>query len=445
MTILCGTDFSTPASQAVTAAAFLAKRAKEPLHLVHVFDDLATVTINVEDAKGPLLGSLHDAAGRVREIGVEVEEELAFGRVADVLASMTGENEARLAVISSLGVRAPARWLLGSVADRLARLTRAPIMIVRDAAPFERWLRGERPLEVMVAADRSESSDAAVAWLKELFAFGPCHVTVAAIASPIDDVERVGVKATFDFDKVDPEVERSMLRDMHAKVGGLLGDLDPRYVVKQAAGGVDHTLVTLASELGVDLLVVGTHQRSLLGRILHGSVSRGVAHLAPMSVLAVPTPRVPHEHRAPDFQRVLAATDFSEAGDRALALAVGLLPNGGRIHLVHVLAPAMGQTPVGDLLPTTRGTAEERARVRAEIRERLRRVAEAGTAHRDVKVEVDVLEGVTADEICHAAERLSVDAVCLGQYDRSGLVSPSIARAVLRQCRRPVMIAGHEG
>ncbi len=444
MTILCGTDFSMPASQAVTTAALLAKRANERLRLVHVFDDLATVTINVEDAKGPLLGSLRDAAARVRSTGVEVDEELAFGRVGDVLASMTGPNEARLAVVSSLGLRAPARWLLGSVADRLARQSRVPVMIVRDAAPFERWLRGERPLEVLVAADRSASSDAAVGWIRELLAFGPCHVTVAAIASPIDDVERLGVKATFDFDKVDPEVERSILRDLHAKVGALLGDLDPRYVVRQAAGGIDHTLVTLAGELGADLLVVGTHQRSLLGRIWHGSVSRGVAHLAPISVAAVPTPRGPHERRVPDIHRVLAATDFSEAGDRALSLAVALLPNGGRLHLVHVLPPAMGQTPVGDLLPTVRGTPEERAAVKAEIHQRLRRVAEAGVTHPDVKVDVEALEGVIADEICHAAERESVDVVCLGQYDRSGLVAPSVARAVLRQCRRPVIVAGHE-
>lgn len=40
MTILCGTDLSAQASRAAGAAAAIAARWREPLHLVHVIDEL---------------------------------------------------------------------------------------------------------------------------------------------------------------------------------------------------------------------------------------------------------------------------------------------------------------------------------------------------------------------------------------------------------------------
>jgi hypothetical protein len=53
---------------------------------------------------------------------------------------------ATLLVVSSLGRRAPSRWVLGSVAGRTARHARVPVLVVRDAAPFVAWAADPRPL-----------------------------------------------------------------------------------------------------------------------------------------------------------------------------------------------------------------------------------------------------------------------------------------------------------
>lgn len=51
-------------------------------------------------------------------------------------------------------------------------------------------------------------------------------------------------------------------------------------------GAPDHQIVEKAKEWGADIIVVGSHGRGFWGRLL-GSVSDGVVHHAPCSVLVV--------------------------------------------------------------------------------------------------------------------------------------------------------------
>jgi len=455
MTILCGTDFSGPATEALTTAALIAARLGEPLALLHVAEAPEQLTEgglrHEEAAKIPVRVHLTSAAVRARELGARVQEELVTGNAAEVLANKAATAEMRLVVVSSLGRRAPARWLLGSVAERLAQTSSAPVLVVRDSAPFGSWLRDERPLKVMVAADDSVSSDAALRWIHQLRCIGPCDVTVARIARPFGDQDRIGVTAPVDFEEVHPDVRGTMVRDLKAKLGQLDGRGELHFVVRQGFGDADCHLVRLAEELGVHLLVVGTHQRSTSARLWHGSVSRGVLHLAPMSVLSVAVPtdgiRAGEERPIPVLQQVLVATDLSETGNRSLPWALSLLPNGGTVHLIHVLAPAIGQTPVTSVVSPRRGTPEEwgQGQTVQETRAQLERLVPEDAAARGVRVVVDVLEGPVADEVCRAAERLGVDAICMGSQGRTGIAAAvlgSVARKVLAQSRRPVLVVG---
>ena len=48
------------------------------------------------------------------------------------------------------------------VAERTAESAPVPTLVVRDAAPFEAWARGERALKVFVGVDFSASCAAAL-------------------------------------------------------------------------------------------------------------------------------------------------------------------------------------------------------------------------------------------------------------------------------------------
>lgn len=74
---------------------------------------------------------LDDAAAVAAEHGVEIETEIAEGRVARTIVDYAETNDVDQIVIGSHGRTGPTRILLGSVAESVARRSPVPVTIVR--------------------------------------------------------------------------------------------------------------------------------------------------------------------------------------------------------------------------------------------------------------------------------------------------------------------------
>jgi nucleotide-binding universal stress UspA family protein len=111
----------------------------------------------------------------------------------------------------------------------------------------------------------------------------------------------------------------------------------------------DQIVETLSADAMFDLVVMGTHGRTGIGRVLLGSVAEKVIRHAPCSVLAV---RPRGESAA--FAQLLCPVDFSDDSRRAVERAAELAaPSGASITLLHVIEPPVtytGNPPVSDLL-----------------------------------------------------------------------------------------------
>ena len=121
---------------------------------------------------------------------------------------------------------------------------------------------------------------------------------------------------------------------------------------------------------------------------------------------------------------VLAATDFSDAGNSAVALAYSAAAPGGTVHLVHFIEPQIGAGP--------HPPAEQRAE------DRLRALAPAHAKAKGVRTEVHVLDG--PDEPGTLLERESrrhgAALVVLGSHGKKGwmgIVTGSVAAAALKK------------
>ncbi len=95
-----------------------------------------------------------------------------------------------------------------------------------------------------------------------------------------------------------------------------------------------HGIAQLGSDLGADLIVVGTHNRKGLERFLLGSVAEGTVRYARCPVLVIPSPEEPKEEvkiepPCPDCVRARA-----ESGGQALWCAAHNEPHGRR-HTYH--------------------------------------------------------------------------------------------------------------
>jgi len=448
--ILCGTDFSENAALAANVAAALAARAGRPLRLMHVADEF---NAHAETPKmlAAFLGhsgqQLRTEAERLQKTGAEVAEELLRGSVAEkAILEWVKTHPVALVVVSSVSKTAFDRWTLGSVSESLAESVSSPTLVVRAAAPFEAWARDERPLKVFVGIDFTASADAALHWVAGLQKIGPCEVIAGYADCTPEEASRLGVQGALGLVGNPLAVQRILERDVKAKVASVLGEENVRVVVQGGWGRTDAQLIGMAAEAQADLIVVGTHQRRGFSRLGEVSVSRGLLHRAPMSVVCVPAPdaermAVPHVR---EFRRVLVAVDLNEKYGFAAPYGYGICGPGGTVRLVHVVVPFRLPNPmIGGYyqdFPTEKEHFDEVAQSEARLRALAPHEAEA----RGITTEVEVIDSrEIAQDICAVAERFNADAICIGSHTRPGLgakVLGSVSLGVLQQSRRPVLV-----
>jgi nucleotide-binding universal stress UspA family protein len=85
----------------------------------------------LETAKQDAEAYLHRMAGRLREQGVPVSTATQIGGVADSIIAYAETNRMDLIAMCTHGRTGLGRWTLGSVADRVLRGSRIPILLVR--------------------------------------------------------------------------------------------------------------------------------------------------------------------------------------------------------------------------------------------------------------------------------------------------------------------------
>ncbi|MFH1812381.1 MAG: universal stress protein [Pseudomonadota bacterium] len=144
--ILACTDFSTPGNAAIEAAIGLCKDSGTTLILVHVLD--APPPVNPMYAHYYTTGAL-DPAQRaqaeaeatkalldmvpqaLRSLGVQVEVRIGHGLPVDEIQRLADAEKADMLVVGTQGHTGLAALILGSVVDRIVRLAKCPVLVVR--------------------------------------------------------------------------------------------------------------------------------------------------------------------------------------------------------------------------------------------------------------------------------------------------------------------------
>lgn len=140
--ILVPVDFSGSSRRACEVGVELAERFKVPLTLVHVIPAAA-----VSYSGGPYIPSpeytrfvedsartaIHDEAKRLQGRGVAIETVLKTGYAWEEILETAKGLDVGLIVIGTHGRRGLPRAILGSVAERVVRMSEIPVLSVRGA------------------------------------------------------------------------------------------------------------------------------------------------------------------------------------------------------------------------------------------------------------------------------------------------------------------------
>ena len=142
-------------------------------------------------------------------------------------------------------------------------------------------------MKLLVCVDLSESTEIIVKKIEEITNALPAKVWLLHNAVPEPDVVEF---------KVDPQAARESLAKKfhveHRQIQELANRMRKTGVDTTALlvhGATVETILNEASELEVDMIVVGSHGRGAMYQLLVGSVSEGILHNSRCPVLVVPT------------------------------------------------------------------------------------------------------------------------------------------------------------
>lgn len=297
--ILCAVDFSEASDAASEVACDLGGKLDAPVLLAHVIERLPMEPVTgpgafeagLSERATALEGALRDAlrvrldakATELSEHGVPVGTRLLEGgRPWDALVDCATREHAQLIAMGTHGRRGPARWLLGSVAERTVRGAPCPVLVVPGLQPGIREWGSLRSLRVAVAMDLRDATP--LTFVRALRLAGPCDVTAVHLFWPPAEIKRRRVGLPYDLESPPEEIRVRVEADLRNAVGALPGKGTVSFLVRPEWGRISDPLFEIAKALPADLLVVGTH-----GGHLNGFTTVGVLRRIELPVVFVPT------------------------------------------------------------------------------------------------------------------------------------------------------------
>lgn len=281
--LLVPVDGSDAADSAIDHAADLADRFDAAIRVLFVADtnrdSVTVVGADVVDAlerEGEEI--VEGVAADVRERGVACETDVVQGDPATTIADYAESQGMDLVVMPTHGRTGLSRFLLGSVTERVVRLSDVPVLTVRtheDArTPF--------PYEnVLLPTDGSEAADVAT---DRAIEFADAFDATLHAVSVVDDT-------ALGFDvrsaAVGEELEDAATEAV-ADVAARATDAGVENVVESVPRGrVPQEILAYVDENDIDVVVMGTAGRSGADRVLLGSVTERVVRTSPIPVVTV--------------------------------------------------------------------------------------------------------------------------------------------------------------
>lgn len=297
--VLIGTSLGEESDQVVRAGLAVARAAGARVHLVHAapleplpvgFDVGAGLALQGELIEEVIDQSRRKLSDQVERLGLGAPElagaEVRTGAPYRVLGDSAEQIEADLIVVGATECGPLSAELLGSTADRILRKADCPVLIVRGELPVP-------PRRVLAPVDLSDlSADAyqcGLHLLSQIVKEGEVQVrTIYALSfldalavrqrtggTPLEQIEGVATEELRRF--IDANRPEAPFQVESAVLQG-----EPRVEILREL-----------EERPADLVVLGTHGRGGMDRLMLGSVASTVSRKAPCSVLVI-TPRAAH-------------------------------------------------------------------------------------------------------------------------------------------------------
>lgn len=291
------------------------------------------------------------------------------------------------------------------------------------------------PTRILLATDFSDASEEAARVAHAIAArdhavLGVCHVTPEPMPANAQVPAWLGGHLPDDAAIQNAATEALKKRAAELSAGGV-----PPVEAYVDQGEPYAAIVMRAESFAADLVVVGSHGRTGLSRMLLGSVAEKVVRHAPCAVYVA--------RKSPENGPVLTATDFSDAAKPGLrAAAMEAARTGSPLVAIHVFDLAWpGATPYAVDASGLSAVLSDTEALR-KTNEQLREALDVATRGLLVEARGEVLVGEPAALIVKRAEDLGARLVVVSTHGRTGLVRVllgSVAERVVRLSHSSVL------
>ena len=286
--------------------------------------------------------------------------------------------------------------------------------------------------KILCAIDRSPSSLQAFGYALALARWQSARLNLLEV---IEEAPPPGVNRAPTSDGVPNETRTTLERDLRRVLTARRAS-DVKVEISLRNGNVVQEILAQAKTSRPDLMVIGSHGRGGIQRLVLGSVAEKVLRLATCPVLTVRRGvRLVRRSRSP-FATILCPTDFSAAANKAVAYAKRL----AREADAKLILMTAVEWPFGDEV-TSGAVAELQKSIASNASDALTRLLPR-PASNGPRAQAIVAVGKASAAIVKVARARSVDLIVMGVSGRGALdvaILGSTTHHVIREGAWPVL------
>ncbi len=299
--ILVATDFSPSSERSFHMALKWAASYNAALDIVHVLNrhpevglDSTIANLYIQEHEKYSQSKLEALVTCAKKTRSEVHSHFLDGLPSEQITKLAESIQADLVITGTHGWTGIDRVLMGSVAERIICQAPCPVLSIRDVQSQITNLNDHlktdttcsMPRHVLLPVDFSDSSLDAYEYVANLEKDRDISITLLHVIEPLS--------YSLDFTVSHPAEDRRYREEVKARLVELTNTLtknrfEANYLIKSKP--ISEAIIAAAVESGVHLIVMGTHGRQGLRRLVMGNIAAAVLRLSPVPVLTVKSPK----------------------------------------------------------------------------------------------------------------------------------------------------------
>ncbi|MBI3742697.1 MAG: universal stress protein [Chloroflexi bacterium] len=220
--------------------------------------------------------------------GLAVNTELTLGAPADAIIDAVGRLKCDVVAMTTRGHAGIGRWIFGSVADKVLHLTSVPLLMVRPIK--DAVAAAEPPIRrIVVPLDGSPLAEEVLPHTKALAQAVRAEIALFQVVPFQTYAMAVAEAYTYD-----PSIDEEMVTWASEYLGKLQDSIQKQGLSATAnvrRGDPAAAIIDFAKASPGSLIVMSTHGRSGVGRMVLGSVADRVIRQGGEPVLVLPSKR----------------------------------------------------------------------------------------------------------------------------------------------------------